>query len=253
MSKEPNPPSICSPRFDCPYCGAFSHQDWYKLNADLIQNSEQWESIVENITDKNIITVVQKQSPSGTINDANNLFLSQCYSCKKAAIWVYSGIVFPPQRFGVEPNQDIPPEIISDIEEARTIVDLSPRGAAALMRLALDKLCNHLEGKGKIISDKIQSLVSKGLANPPAQQSLDFVRVVGNEAVHPGKLDLKDDKATVAQLFYMINIIAEQMITVKKSVQEAYNKIPESKRNAIDVRDGRATGGTKPDTPSKQG
>jgi len=32
-------------------------------------------------------------------------------------------------------------------------------------------------------------------------QSLDIVRVIGNESVHPGVIDLKDDRHTALRLF----------------------------------------------------
>jgi hypothetical protein len=63
--------------------------------------------------------------------------------------------------------------------------------------------------------------------------------VIGNEAVHPGTLDLKDDLDTATKLFGLVNITAEQMISNPKHVKEIYAKLPESKRNAIDKRDGK--------------
>lgn len=94
----------------------------------------------------------------------------------------------------------------------------------------------ELREKGKNIDDDIASLVKKGLS-PLVQQSLDAVRVIGNEAVHPGTLDLKDDRDTATRLFDLVNIIAEQMISNPKHVKEIYEKIPEEKRKAIERRD----------------
>jgi hypothetical protein len=37
------------------------------------------------------------------------------------------------------------------------------------------------------------------------QQSLDIVRVIGNDAVHPGQIDLTDDIETATKLFVLIN------------------------------------------------
>lgn len=79
--------------------------------------------------------------------------------------------------------------------------------------------------------------MKKGL-NPLVQQSLDVVRVVGNEAVHPGVIDLRDDRASAERLFDLVNIVAEQMITHPKSVQEMYAKLPPAKLDAIQRRDG---------------
>lgn len=82
----------------------------------------------------------------------------------------------------------------------------------------------------------IGSLVSDGL-NPIVQKSLDVVRVIGNESVHPGTIDLNDDRDTAIRLFDLVNIICEQMITQPRQVSELYEKLPEDKRKAIERRD----------------
>ena len=69
------------------------------------------------------------------------------------------------------------------------------------------------------------------------QQSLDIVRVVGNESVHPGVMDLKDDSDTALQLLELVNAIADQMISHPKKVKTMYAKLPEEKRKAIERRD----------------
>jgi len=140
---------------------------------------------------------------------------------------------------GVHPNPDLPDNITRDYEEARGILGESPRGAAALLRLCVQKLCIHIGEKGKNIDDDIASLVAKGL-NPLVQKSLDIVRVIGNEAVHPGVIDLNDDRDTASQLLILINSIADQMISHPKKIEELYGKLPESKREAIEKRDNQA-------------
>lgn len=165
-----------------------------------------------------------------------NLHLSKCFHCEKIAVWVFDRLVFPPTKSGVMPNPDLPSEVIADFEEAREIVNASPRGAAALLRLCIQKLCTHLGEKGKTIDENIASLVRKGL-NPLVQKALDIVRVIGNEAVHPGVLDLRDDRDTAFELFGLVNSIADQMITHPKAVETLYKKLPEGKRKAIEERD----------------
>lgn len=174
---------------------------------------------------------------------AHNLYLTKCFNCQKIAVWVNDRLLFPRAKTGSQPNADLPEDVIHDFEEAREIVDASPKGAAALLRLCIQKLCEHLGEKGKDLDDDIGSLVKKGL-NPLIQQSLDVVRVIGNEAVHPGVIDLNDDRDTAIQLFALVNSIAEQMISHPKTVKAMYGKLPEAKRKAIERRDGKNTDST---------
>lgn len=169
--------------------------------------------------------------------EISNLFLSQCFNCEKFSVWVHDRLVHPTASTAPPVNLDIPLEVLRDYEEAGRIVGESPRGAAALLRLAIQKICVVLGGKGEKIDDDIASLVKKGLS-PMVQKALDAVRVIGNEAVHPGTLDLTDDRNTAMKLFKLVNIIAEQMISNSKHVNELYGQIPETKRKAIEKRDG---------------
>jgi hypothetical protein len=68
-------------------------------------------------------------------------------------------MVFPAHRVGPQPNADLPGEIARDCEEARTILNFSPRTAAALLRLCIQKLCFELGEKGKVLDDDIASFV----------------------------------------------------------------------------------------------
>jgi hypothetical protein len=70
---------------------------------------------------------------------------------------------------------------------------------------------------------------------------LDIVRVIGNESVHPGTIDLRDEPETAVQLAGLVNFIAEAMITQPKEIDKLYDSLPESKREAIDRRDGTAS------------
>lgn len=269
MSKAPTPPSISATAFDCPHCGAFTTQHWHKLHSAQIGEKERVPSIPDAETREEIsqakdlkpeqkeqlllwidkilsglILLDRNQNGVYVYNDVANLHLSECYNCKKIAVWVHGNLVFPGLRVGPIPNIDLPQGLVMDFEEARTIVGSSPRGAAALMRLVIQKLCAHLGEKGRNIDDDIASLVSKGL-NPLVQKALDVVRVIGNEAVHPGTIDLKDDHNTALRLFGLVNAIADQMITHPKSVQEMYDQLPPEKLAAIDARNEKATNGVK--------
>jgi hypothetical protein len=136
------------------------------------------------------------------------------------------------------PDVDLPASPRADYEEARSIVDRSPRGAAALLRLAVQKLCKALGEPGENINTDIGSLVHKGL-DPRVQRALDSLRVIGNEAVHPGVLDLEDDRDTAIALFGLINFIVEQQIRRPREIDALYDMLPEGKRKGIEDRDAR--------------
>jgi len=131
-------------------------------------------------------------------------------------------------------------DIKADYLEAVGIANKSPRGAAALLRLAIQKLCKQLGQKGENPNDDISNLVKEGLP-AKVQHALDIVRVVGNNAVHPGQIDLKDDRENALKLFDLVNMIAQVMITQPKEVEGLYqNVLPQSTREAIEKRNNAA-------------
>lgn len=206
------PPAINLEAFNCSRCKVFAKQNWFYLNG------------------------ASEPSGYGTQYQNKQFLLSKCNSCGEPTIWHGELMIYPLHTTAELPSDDLPDEIQHDFEEARRIANLSPRGAAALLRLALQKLCVHLGEPGKNINSDVASLVAKGLP-AKVQQALDSVRVIGNEAVHPGTLDLKDDKETVQKLFRLINFIAQKMITEPREIDEIYNGLPADKLAGISKRD----------------
>ena len=151
-------------------------------------------------------------------------------------MWKHNRMIYPDASPAPSPNPDLPEDVKADYEEARTIISRSPRGACALLRLCVQKLCGFLGESGKDVNADIAALVEKGL-NPKIQKSLDIVRVIGNEAVHPGQIDLRDQPATAAQLCSLLNIIADAMITQPKTIESLYAGLPETKVQQIEHRD----------------
>jgi len=177
-------------------------------------------------------------------NSVNNLSISKCFSCNKLSVWRYDRLLFPEHVLEFVPNQDLDEEIKFDFAEAAAIINNSPRGAAALLRLCVQKLCKQVGEKGHNINDDIASLVEKGL-NAKVQKALDIVRVTGNNAVHPGQIDLKDNRQTAVKLFELLNIIAEAMITQPKQIDALYDVLPDDAKQAIIKRDAKKNGATK--------
>ena len=70
------------------------------------------------------------------------------------------------------------------------------------------------------------------------QKAIDSVRVIGNNVVYPGEIDLKDDAETAITLFELLNMIVEVMITQPKRVQAIFDKIPKGATEVIKKREG---------------
>lgn len=258
-------PSLKKTAFKCPHCDAHTTQYWYEILVQSLGNNklpfiptEDFLNVIKELSERNdekkrqknayisslrkqmsrMIYLAGREETGAYGKKLYNVFASHCYNCEKWTIWANDTIIYPPIKYGTAPNQDLTPEILSVVEEARTIINLSPKGAAALLRLAIQMLCKHLGQSGKNLNDDIAELVKKGL-NPMVQKALDIVRVIGNEAVHPGELNLNDNKDTAVTLFDLINTIADQMISNPKRVDAIYNELPQAKREAIAKRDGK--------------
>lgn len=146
-------------------------------------------------------------------------------------------MIFPAMVTSPIAHPDLSENCRADYNEARQIAATSPRSAAALLRLCIQKLCIHLGGKGKKIDDDIGALVERGLP-VQIQQALDVVRVVGNNAVHPGEISIEDDPQLVQSLFGLVNMIVENQITQPKKVAEMFAALPAGAQQAIARRDG---------------
>lgn len=202
--------------FNCPNCGAYSKQHWTKV-AGVNHYHHGW--TMEKIIEENS--------------------LATCDHCQMESFWIQDKMVYPFTSIAPMPNSDMPVDVKIDYNEARSILTLSPRGAAALLRLSVQKLCKYLGESGENINNDIANLVKKGLPEK-LQKALDSVRVIGNNAVHPGTIDLTDNLELAHKLFGFVNIICDVMITQPKLIDEVYEfKIPQNTKEAINKRDGK--------------
>ncbi len=207
--------------FSCPHCNAIAEQTW----SDHIRCSYNY--------------IPPHGGQQVTANFAlENVSVAKCSVCKDFSLWRSnnSGMFYPIKAGLEQPNEDMPDDIKRDFNEAKAILNLSPRGAAALLRLAIQKLCITLGEKGNNLNTDIGNLVRKGLPST-IQQALDSVRVTGNNAVHPGVIDITDNPEIANALFGFVNVICDVLISQPIRIKEYYDKLPETALAGIEKRD----------------
>lgn len=201
------PPAVDRKSFNCPHCGALADQEWFKIHLGYVKEGGLPNVVSEKMLDNlKEIKRDQRRAPDNSFIDVlisdterelkglpilekgdtlysnfdvRNMHASCCYSCNEISIWKLGSLLYPDERYEVDPNPDMPEDVKVDFEEARSILNASNRGAAALLRLCIQKLCNHLLGKELDVNPAIAELVKKGL-RVEIQQALDSVRVIGN-------------------------------------------------------------------------
>lgn len=233
MSNPHVPPSVSLHAFNCPKCRAYAKVTWYQMgktafivrNGPPIGGSRAATPMQENVT------------VTSSYGVESGFYISTCSHCFKSLLWKDTEIAYPQVGLvGPPPAQDMPKDIAADYDEARSIADRSARGAAAILRLCLQKLCKALGQKGENINADIGSLVEKGLA-AEVQEALDTLRIAGNSAVHPGELDLRDTPETVVALMGLLNFVVEAMITEPNKRKALFSKMPKGAKDAIAKRD----------------
>jgi hypothetical protein len=213
MTEKYEPPNYNKEDFHCPHCGVYSHQLWHAIGVR--------DTLKEN-------TSVYSTLPVSVVF---------CKRCKDFQVWVNQKMVYPKSSTAPLPSDDMPDDVKFDFNEARDICDSSPRAAAALLRLGLQKLMIYFGENGKDLNTDIGNLVKSNKLPVKIQQALDIIRVIGNESVHPGQIDIRDDPQTTIALFEMLNIIVDNMITQPKMIEKAFSNLPQSKKEQIEKRD----------------
>ena len=201
--------------YTCPHCNTFSQVviEEYIIRCDISPNPGPF---------------------GGYFGSKITIHMCQC--CHNKIIWLKDDYIYP-DIVVEEANPDMPESVRRLYEEAGLIYNKSPRAACALLRLAVENLCQELGQVDRDINKNIAALVQKGLP-PSIQKALDTVRVVGNKAVHPGQIAIDvDDVNTAKMLMRLLNMIVERMITEPKELEEVYGLLPKSTREAIERRD----------------
>lgn len=233
MSAPHQPPQYRLDAFNCPLCGAFSKFEWHPF---FVQGPSYDLSIQPG-------------------DDRSMFWAAQCSRCHKWTMWYAlpesrgpksdigalmqknGKMVYPLASQAPLPSNDMPEECLADYNEAREVLAVSPRSAAALLRLCIQKICIHLGEAGRKLDTDIGNLVQKGMSTD-VRDAMDIVRVIGNNAVHPGEMDIADSPEIAVRLFDLVNMVVRETITGPRERKELLAKLPSGARDAIERRDG---------------
>jgi hypothetical protein len=234
-------PVLGEKSFSCPHCGALAHQSWSRIYGVDYENGASPRrpdpSIIDDVNNdptlpdnrkRDIVHYFQRlfarrvflethESGEYLRSEIVNLHLSHCYSCGSYAVWLADALIYPKTQTEIEPNPDMPEPVRADFLEAADVVDASPRAAAALLRLCVQNLMLHLGLKGSRIDLDIAELLRRGL-DARLRKALEAVRVVGERAVAPGRVDPQDDRNVAMKLFRVVNLIVDATITTPKHI-----------------------------------
>jgi len=177
----------------CPWCGAVARRRWFPF----------------------VVGYEYKGSGEGAAwwgigREADDIAMSFCDACRQPVVWHGQSQIWPASSSAPPAARHMPAEVRASFDEARAIVDHSPRAAAALLRLSLRALAALLVPPGGT-DDDVRTLVESVLPDT-VRPAFRTARVLGDGAVRPGELDPRDDRPTALALFDLVNLVVEKTI-----------------------------------------
>ncbi|MGZ5051043.1 MAG: DUF4145 domain-containing protein [Methylobacter sp.] len=205
-----HPPEYKKQWFHCIHCGVEAEQSWHNFYC--------WNRF------------------HGGYVIHEPLEFSVCNHCKKCSYWYDGKLVVPQSALVPAAHQDMPAECVDDFNEARAIVDMSPKAAAALLRLALRKLLIEVGEDGCNIKANIANLIDNGLP-AEVQQVLASCGMSDSSAKDPGEIVYSDTQDGAYHMFNIINFIVEDRISRPMQIESLFAQLPESVKKAADRHD----------------
>ena len=218
-------PRLGAESFSCPHCNTVAHQDWYSLflkpeNAAEVRvltpeairqgeaqrdNIKEIEQFIERLK-KTQLTYEYQKHPHPLKVKMANLHISNCHNCNGFSLWVSGLLVYPTKL-------DKTPELVDeDVEEAAVVLNKSPRGATALMRVCIQKLVPLLEENGKELNQRVSSLVRKGL-EMEIQQAMDVLEVLRSDSAQLNPLESQADRETALRFLDSLKEVLERRMS----------------------------------------
>ncbi|WP_137292694.1 DUF4145 domain-containing protein [Nocardioides dongxiaopingii] len=203
------PPEFKSEAFHCPLCDVYADQRWHQL-----------------------FTQATGYLPK---------YIAVCGYCRDHSMWTGEPgpvMIWPAGFGGPVAAENMPETVLSVYNEARSVINLSPRAASALLRLALEGLLTSLYPDAGNLNATIGAAKAAGLPETIVQ-AMDVLRFRGNASIH--ELNREDTPETAASLATILNLVVERLITEPKQIAEMHAKLPATVLAAIERRDASPT------------
>ncbi len=233
--------------FNCPHCNAYAEQYWSNFLSEPEDFNKKFSDLIQNLTTRNINTYQYHEYFSERLRDwdfdlrrclVHNAKIATCNHCENISFWIKQKMIYPALITVPLSHPDMPINVKELYDEARMVSNLSPRSAATLLRVSLERLTENLGETTGNLNARISKLNAKGLPETVIK-GLDIVRIYGNDGAHSNQMDMdnQDTPEIVNKLFWMVNYIVEKVITEPYEINGMFQKLPESKINAIENRD----------------
>ncbi|MCU4831884.1 DUF4145 domain-containing protein [Bacillus cereus] len=225
MNNENIKPSFLLDVFQCPHCKCKTKHMWYVAlgweghGQPIIEEAVDFYEtrIAEEKNRPRFVSEEKKEDEKISVFSSSewHVDMSICTICLEYMIWKDYKFIYPNFHTIEDPCADMPEEVKNLYNEARAVVNLSPKSACALLRLAVEKLL--IEGLNcppkNSVNNNIKLLKEEGKLSEPIEHALNAVRLVGNAAVHAGKINLDDKSDYAYTLFGLLNYIVDDLIS----------------------------------------
>ncbi|MED1557540.1 DUF4145 domain-containing protein [Bacillus paramycoides] len=227
MNKQNVEPEFLLEVFDCPHCKSKTRHAWYVAlgredrtpfiagSANFYKDRLEMKNSSLRESDPKFLGVPEDEKYLVFAPNEWHVDISVCTICSSYLIWKNNKVIYPNCHTIEEPCADMPEGVKKLYNEAREIVNISPKSACALLRLAVEKLlieglrCNPRNS----VNDNIKFLQQEGKLSDPIDKALHAVRLVGNAAVHAGRINLDDKPEYAYILFGLLNYIVDDLIS----------------------------------------
>jgi len=185
----------------------------------------------ERYTGLNVATVEVKQAYGNELvaaiwrkSASEFWWIGICNSCQEPVLVKNQGDVVYPASLPSPTDENIPPELASDLNEAKMCFSVDCYRACTVMaRRCLQNACMLKGAKKTDLVDQIKELTAAGAITKDIEEWATVVRWVGNDASHPGKEPVTKEDAEdclkLAEQFLHVVFVAPAIAQARKTAR----------------------------------